>query len=233
MKKISFLAAFLVLVLAVGGCVDNDRSLTIIKVLAPSSSDGCAYDVDSIFYTSGRLDLAFPVFDGEPFSDMAVQVRNALPPISSGQSAGNLYAHDIQMERIEISYSFEQGRELVEGLAPALLLLEDQKSQLLMSGTFFAETDDNIIFDIFVIQSQVGALLYALGEEADQVILGVSIRLIGSTLGGDRIESNEFLFPIKLCWGCLSAAICPDGSFRGCLPGQDAVDGECLVVEEE
>ncbi len=222
MKKLTLLAGSLVLVLAlaVGGCVDNDRSLTVIKVLIPD--DECVYTVDEYFRSSGLLDLAFPGYGGEPYYALGVQVRNALPPVPSCET-GNLYAHDIQLERVEIRYSFPQGREVVEGMAPALLLLEDQESQLLISGTFGAETDENILA-FTAIQSQVGALLFSLGEDADQVVLGINIKLIGSTLGGDRIESNEFLYPINLCWGCLTDFACEDGSYPACLPGQDSVD---------
>ncbi len=220
MKKLTLLAGFLVLALAVGGCVENDRSLTVIKVLIPDGD--CVYAVDDYFRSSGLLDLAFPGYSGEPYYALGVQVRNALPPVPSCET-GNLYAHDIQLERVEIRYSFPQGREVVEGMAPALLLLEDQESQLLISGTFGAETTENILA-FTAIQSQVGALLFALGEDADQVVLGINIKLIGSTLGGDRIESNEFLYPISLCWGCLTDFACEDGSYPACLPGQDSVD---------
>ncbi|MBW2701032.1 MAG: hypothetical protein JRF33_09455 [Deltaproteobacteria bacterium] len=224
MKKITLLAGFLVLALAVGGCVENDRSFTIIKVLIPDAASECDYTVDDYFRSSGLMDLSFPGYGGEAFYALGVQVRNALPPVPSCET-GNLYAHDIQLERVEIRYSFPQGRDEVERLAPAALLLEDQESQLLISGTFGAETEENILVFI-AIQSQVGAQLYSLGESADDVTLGVSIRLIGSTLGGDRIESNEFLYPIRLCWGCLTDFACADGSYPACLPGQDSVDFE-------
>ena len=72
-----------------------------------------------------------------------------------------------------------------------------------------------------LIPPNVGSQLAALSTDAEEFVLGVHITIKGTTLGGVDIESNEFIYPIEFCWGCLTAT-CPDGTYPSCLPGQDA-----------
>lgn len=229
MKMITFLGVFWVLLIAAGGCLDNDRSLTIIQNLALDEECEVQSGNAGSFLAAGTLDLAYPDFGGFPSYLMTIEVRNALPQIGSC-TTGNLNPNDIQLDRMEVSYFFEQGRE---GLTDNMLLLEQQPLVLPIAGTYLAESAENVLAFIPVIPPQVGSRLYPLGQAAKDVIIGVNVRIIGTTLAGDRVESNDFLFPVYLCWNCLTGAICPDGSFPGCLPGQDGVTGECSDIEEE
>ena len=231
MKKAIMLSLVMSLALGVflGGCVDNDRSLTIEYTLQADkdcvveSADGTVWDY-GLF--SGSLDLAHPFFAGEPRYYLSLQVRNNLPaePTTCPTCGTNNY--DVQIDRIEVRYSFEKGREIVEGLAPSLLLLEDQAEMLPAGGSMPAE-GLTVIAGIPVISPQVGALLYSLGEEADQVVLGVSVKIIGTTLGGQRIESNDYMLRLYLCWAGLRLASCSDGSYPGCFPGQEPAPDSC------
>jgi len=68
--------------------------------------------------------------------------------------------------------------------------------------------------------------------DLDRVVLGLHLRIEGETLGDRTVESNDFIFPITFCSGCL-AKTCKDENgndildgdgnpiYPGCRPGQD------------
>lgn len=54
------------------------------------------------------------------------------------------------------------------------------------------------------------------------------INVDGITMSGAKLASNTYLFPIRLCWGCLiryvtndPTGLVPQGNQAPCLPGQD------------
>jgi len=56
----------------------------------------------------------------------------------------------------------------------------------------------------------VAAAAGSLGANVVEVVLGIT--LMGATLDGQRLDTNEWYFPLKLCQGCLAGpTTCPSG----------------------
>jgi len=107
----------------------------------------------------------------------------------------------------------------------ALLFIEDQKVNSPTSGVVYAaeKIDDpgrTMSYVIAVPGPLIGSNLVSMTEAyVDSLVLGVKIRVIGTTLGGSRVESNEFVFPIYFCWGCHECP--PNTTYASCNPGAD------------
>jgi len=235
----ALLTALVVMTLAsIPGCIENGKSLVIVASVIPemSTSTGgstaCTVNVQSEdkfdYLPSGLLDLNFPGFSGQPHYNLYVQIHNY---ILSSANADNLTnnANDVQLVRFEVRYKWLSGRELLEDTVnfPAgqgLLFIEDQKVVSPTSGIIPAAGD---IGDpgkttskvVAIPKDLIGSNLVNIGEEyVDSLVLGARVKVIGKTLGGSRIESNEFTFPIYFCWGCQA---CLDGTYVACDDGQD------------
>jgi hypothetical protein len=76
--------------------------------------------------------------------------------------------------------------------------------------------------------------LSGLSAVGDRKTVIVHIQAVGHTNAGVRMESNEFLYPVELCVGCVPFAnACPGGlggatgkvvdTASVCIPGQDVV----------
>ena len=160
---------------------------------------------------------------------MYIQIHNYMLTTADGENA-IAEAHNVLIDRFEVRYKWLQGRELLEDpvafpAGPGLLLLEEQKISSPSSGYVGAASDaDQPGITTSIVQaippSLVGSNLVNIGEGfVDSLVLGVRVKIIGKTSGGDRVESNEFLYPIYFCWGCHS---CPAGMCYGaCKLGAD------------
>ncbi|MBN2494823.1 MAG: hypothetical protein JXR96_09560 [Deltaproteobacteria bacterium] len=216
---IAVLAAGLLIVsLGMGGCVDNNRSLTIMgnKMV----DDSCS--MTEFYLLSGLLDLDYTGFcysagDCEPYYQTSLIIRNAMQETEDCDTC-NLHTWDVMVEGIELHYRFVEGRDFASADVQAI---EDWEDELPLSVVFEAGSSENKILGVVVLPGAVGEQLRLLQERANDVVIGSSMRLVGSTLGGSRIESNEFTFPIRLCWGCLNVT-CPAGVEPKCYPGQDS-----------
>ena len=63
------------------------------------------------------------------------------------------------------------------------------------------------------------------------------VNMDGVTVTGSKVESNTYMFPIKLCWGCLVRYVTdnptdsiPKSNSAPCLPGQDDAVTNVLCV---
>lgn len=75
-----------------------------------------------------------------------------------------------------------------------------------------------------------------LGEQAvgnnTVVTVVVSVVLHGKTLGGTEVQTNEFRYPLDICYGCLcdnSAVVAPDT----CSVSVTAPAGDCLLGQDQ
>ncbi len=229
---VSLLAA--ALLAGTPGCIDNAKSLVIVAAVPlVASEDSCAAQVQDeesfLYQPSGLLDLNYPGFGGQPRYFLHVQVHNYMLNNSSDENQ-TINANDVQLESFEVRFKWLMGRELLEDAAtfPAgqgLLLIEDQKVEIPTSGIVGAAADtgspgQTIAQVLAIPPALVGSTLTTMTESyVDSLVLGARIKVIGKTLGGSRIESNEFVYPIYFCWGCHQ---CPSGmTYAACLGGQD------------
>ncbi len=208
-----------------GGCLDNDRSLVILWA-QPTMESECELPppqgVDGAeFRTGGLLDLAFYT---EPAYLMIIQAHNYLVN-NTDEEANQVNSSDIFLERVEIGYRWLRNRDLIASSYPGLLEIENEKRKIPISGTLGAAAgmDDpgQLVMSIpEAIPSSAGVQLADLSEQdAELVVFGIKVKLVGSTRGGSKIESNTFLFPVEFCFGCHA---CPaGGTYESCIPGQD------------
>jgi len=231
------LGRFVLVLVAVGiaagfvGCVENDKSLVIIHNVAPD--DSCIYKIDPDYIrTRGFLDLNHPGFGSpaEPIYYFFPQIHNYMPTNLSTCNC-ELDAMAIQLRKATISYEWLIGRESLATYGLGTLVgLEEGEFDIYLSGTVAAANTSGkpgqFVTHLRLIPPNVGSQLAALGADASEFVLGVHITIKGTTLGGVDINSNEFVYPIEFCWGCLTSS-CADGSYPSCAPGQDTNSLEC------
>ena len=213
------------------GCVENDKSLVIIHNVVPDES--CIYKIDPEYIrTRGFLDLNHPFFGtpSEPVYYFFPQIHNYMCTNLNTSCNCELDAMAVQLRKATISYEWLIGRESLTTYGHGTLLgLEEGEFDIYLSGTVAAADDSGkpgqFVTHLRLIPPNVGAQLAALSTDAEEFVLGVHIKIKGTTLGGTDIESNEFVYPIEFCWGCLTAT-CPDGTYPACQPGQDLNDME-------
>lgn len=246
-KAVQFLMAFVAAACLFAGCVDNDKSLTIVFA-APPEKD-CSYKAqgsgDYTYVPYGVLDLAHPAHGGEPVYFLYPQVHNNLGA-GLDMDAWELESYAIQMESASITYEWLRGREEVledpnqADLAPLLMLENDVENTWFISAVVepagASGEPGKIVTVVEIIPPDVGSLLTIVqnlsSSNLSKLTLGAHVRIEGETLGGRQVESNDFIFPVRFCWGCLGTAVCTDelGNFLrypACNPGQDANNFEC------
>lgn len=217
--------------LGIVGCIDNDKSLVIMHNVVPD--DKCILQVDPDYIrTRGFLDLNHPNFGtpAEPIYYFFPQIHNFMPTNLSTCNC-ELDAMAIQLKKATISYEWLIGRD---SLAPLgldnLLALEDGRFDIYLSGVVAAASQSGdpgqFVTHLRLIPPDIGTQLAALSTSAEEFVLGVHVTIKGTTLGGVDMDSNEFVYPIEFCWGCLTST-CPDGSYPACNPGQDSNPLEC------
>lgn len=213
------------------GCIENDKSLVIMYNVAPD--DSCVYQIDPEYIrTRGFLDLNHPAYGSppEPVYYMFPQIHNFMPTNLSTCNC-ELDAMAIQLRKATISYEWLIGRDSLGPLGyNTLLALEEGEFDIYLSGVVepadSSGSPGQFVTHLRLIPPNVGTQLAALGTDAKDFVLGVHVIINGTTLGGVEIGSNEFIYPVEFCWGCLSSS-CPDGTYPSCQPGQDSNSLEC------
>ncbi len=238
-----------------GGCVDNYISHMIAYNLAPD--DSCDYAQakpgDEItFFGQGKLDLTYlqAKLDEDdpdeflykmPLYVMNLQVYNYILN-NAREDTAKTNSMDVRLERIKMSYTWIAGRELLVGDEFALAL-ESSPHEEYMAGLISAagaldDPGSMLLPPISVIPYLLGSRLSGLATLTDdvlnQVVLRVGVKLIGRTLGGTRVETDEFQYPITFCSDCLGLSQCVAATQAGtaqwsCTPGQDSYS--CTEVE--
>ncbi|HUU02059.1 MAG TPA: hypothetical protein VM425_11495 [Myxococcota bacterium] len=231
------------------GCVDNDKSL-VISFASPLSDTDCLAQIQTggsfVYISRGLLDIGHPAFGGYPQYSSSFQMENRLVA-NANEDIGELEANDIQLRKGMVSYEWLDGRDVLEApenaVSPVLMLENQVEVDTYISGLVGAGSGDSpgvIVTSIRLVSPQVGSSLMLLQNivnpvDLDRVVLGLHLRIEGETLGGRDVESNDFVFPISFCSGCLGTgtSACKDENgadildingnpiYPGCRPGQD------------
>lgn len=175
------------------GCADNQQSLFVRGVLAPSQSrtnGSCTWTDDpqqaGLFY--GRLDIGLR----DQYTAVLL-VGNQL--IGRGDPVNTR----AESSRIQITGA------IVRVTTPDGAVINEFTST--SAGFVDPQTNNQPGFDsISVTAIDPGTVAklagqIALGTGEKQVV--TNIKVFGNTLGGDKVESGEFSYPIRLCNGCL------------------------------
>lgn len=225
------------------GCIDNDQSLTIVGVVAPTA--GCTWQIDpDQWWARGTLDLAFWVkqdLDTDPTYVLFPQIHNNMPN-NSDCTNKQLNTMAVRLEKAVVTF------EWLYGNPGALADLEEMEEEIYLAGTVEAGGAEGgeagkMVVGLEAIPQQVGGRLTALEDSAEGLVLGLGIEVQGTTLGGTEMTTNRFVFPVYLCWGCLAVrqvgenytyACCGGASdqyYPACIPGQDEIFLPCDCME--
>src|SRR6185503_4113949 len=197
---------------ATGGCADNDSALFIRSVLAPSPDD-CKVTAqpDSEFLPFGIYDTAL-AGNNSYFANLLV---------------GNQLARQGDRDKVRT----ETARIALRGADVEVKTVDGAViTSFATDGAGFVDPGNGTEPGYGIMAAE----LLPAGAVSAPTRVNVSVRVVGETLGGVDIRSNELIFPINVCSGCLvsfpvdaiddATGRCivgePDGP-APCLPGQD------------
>lgn len=232
------------------GCVPNDKSLVILFNVAPD--DDCSWKVQdtggATFIGHGLLDVTFYKAPLAPVYYWTPQVANYMPT-NVNADIREVDAMRVTLEFAAITYEWLVGREilLADAAYQSALELESLPEVSVPLGISVGAGGSDgepgqTVFTMRLIDPAVGSQLAVLAAlpaiDIYRLVLGVHVVMRGTTVGGTNVSSNEFVYPIYLCAGCLTAECCPGTPAQflatGCRPGQDSVGtcegADCAVV---
>lgn len=209
---------------ALGGCAPGDPGLIVARVLAPNQT--CAYDVANLSISSGVLDV-LPA--GTRYFAVVVvynQLLNLSQSGSSGPPMADPNVMNIQEARIELQ---DMGGNTIDFV--------DLPNPFTVPATGFIPSSDGMEAGQGLGFIEVVPVVYAdaLASVAIDSTIVASIRAVGVTAGGASVVSSEFVWPIRICSGCLFTCEPTEDTPGGrcapsCTPGQDlpyATPGAC------
>jgi len=185
---------------AAGGCADNDSALFIRSVIALDPGE-----CEATPQPDGKF-LAFGVYD------VALAESNSY---FANLLVGNQLARQGDRDKVRT----ETSRVALRGADVEVKTVEGA------TITTFATDGAGFVDPGTAAEPGYGIMAAELlpsGAVDAPNRVNVSVRVVGETLGGTEIRSNELIFPINVCNGCLI-------SFPG--DGVDALTGNCLRTE--
>jgi len=227
-KTLSLLGAAALCVLAAPGCEDNKSMLFVIGVIAIDRDD-CVAKAESTatLLEEGTLDVS-----------LRSNYRGALLVGSQLTQRGS--REQLRTETARLSL---EGAEVRLEDGHGNLLPGVQPNPYSTAGTGFVNPASGTqpglgtIFVDIIPGSISKAVAAAMGNKYDGTLLA-NVKVFGTTLGGQPVESGDHPFPLRVCSGCLVAYpeaaneglaggdfVCGNavsGTTAGCFPGQDA-----------
>lgn len=216
-------------------CVEYPQSIVVLKVVRPKPNEegGCTVDAGDNGLVNGTLD----VLVAQSYSaSLAVrnELRSSKDLAKARSEAGNVYLLGATVRLTLASGEALTSDPGLDGRAGNEFRTEG--SGFLEPGALSSITvnllDGAAVCQIARrVEERVNNLKVRPQDQSVQVI--AFARVQAQTLGGLTIESQEFQFPINVCWGCLanvtlagnvcSAPAAAAGDDKPiCNPGQDA-----------
>lgn len=209
-------------------CVEYPQSVVVTKVVVPTPPTGeggtfCLVDPSANGLVSGKLD----VFVRQNYRAQLV-VRNQLRPTAS-KDKGRVETNNVYLLGATVRLTTVDGLPLDGGA------LRSGNEYTVQGSGFIIPTDSGEgIGSIEVSLIDLAAaktLLTRLNSDIDRGVVNpvtvvlAYVRVNGQTLGGLKVESQEFQFPIEVCAGCL-LNYKEDAPGLGCsLPVKSATGG--------
>lgn len=213
--------------LAVPGCADNDSMLFVEGVLAIEATDCVAKpESGALMRAAGTLDLS----------------------LRSGYRAALLVGSQLTQRGSREQLRTESARLALKGADITLqdayardLVLGDSPNPFSTIGSGFVNpaggTDPGlgVIFVDVIPAALVPAVASAV--QGSGLVLA-KIKVFGETLGGQKIESGEYLYPIQICSGCLvsyptSTNTGTLGTFTCTAPAQATESTVCAIGQDQ
>lgn len=219
-------------------CAENDQSIFIRTVLAPSinrQNGECIYtgDVTQRFQSEGLIDVA---------------IRDTYTPtmlvgsqlFSRGdQPGGRSESNRTQLNGAVVRVTDPNGGQIGEFTSLASAFIDPQLNNIPTYSPF----------TVTLLDAKTTASIAQRVTPGNSTLVIANVKAFGRTLGGVDLESGEFQFPIRLCRGCLISFETGDdpatpgvdcnlpltdqgaGSVLPCRAGQDEVT-PCQVCRE-
>lgn len=174
-----------------GGCAHDDSSFFVQAVVFPQPQGAgteCTYAANpsQIFLSRGTLDIGF----GRQEYDGVFLLANQLVTESNPQQV-QTETSDINVQGAIVRVTDAAGNQL------------DSYTSL-TSGTIYAAVGGTPGYAVVSATAVSQKALQAAGSVQNGSKTLVSyLKFFGKTLGGNYIESNEFEFPVDVCYGCL------------------------------
>jgi len=214
------------------GCVDNDSTLFIMGALAGKPPQ-CEFrnEPNNLFLPSGVLDLAFSTE-----YKAVLLVGNQYSPRGKKDQL-RTETTMVNLRGAEVVLTTDRGEPVggafsVVGSGFADSAIGEDPGWGLFSATLIpGSTGDGLKRALEAGGADPSAIAAA---DPSQTIVA-TVRVFGDTTGGQEIESGEFTFPIRVCYGCLIVFTVVDAAtgrcvptteevaIGGCFPGQDAI----------
>jgi hypothetical protein len=217
--KPTLLPIFLAAVPFLSACVDDDSSMYVEGVLAlnPPNCE-LAADPGSPQLLRGTLDVAFLTSYQAP-----VLVGNQLTPRGDKKQL-RTETQGVELEGAEVTVTSASGDVLEEYTVPAGGFVHPSSSESPGYGMALVTLVPNRLGE--QLRSQLGA------RGASRTVIA-EVRVFGTTLGGTKITSGAYTFPIDICLGCLVDfpldAIEDTGNGRVCAGSTEDVESTQCV----
>ncbi len=172
-------------------CAHDDSTIFIRYVLQPpvASGNGCLYSSDPSqpYISSGTLDIAFTTSYYAEFL-----VGNQMTP------RGSVESNRTETSRVILQGAIVRVTDAATGaeLRPAFTVSAGGSVDPASGGT-----PQYTPFGVVIFDSQAAAAVSI--PQGGRTRALTYVKVFGHTLGGQRVESNEFQFPIDICRGCL------------------------------
>lgn len=201
----------LCLVLAGAACsAENATMIEIQGRAAPDSVPSCKFAPGGEFVLgTGVLDVGMTT---SPMYQLVVYVKNNLadPKATSPEASTQDRAWQAKVARVRID-----PQSFVDAFGPNPPLPATQLGNVVpLSGQSIDPAGGTGVLAVEAVSGSLGAQLAALvaANEVKTIVLGVTLE--GKTLGGSYVNTGEWIYPVKLCSGCIRDATptsCPTG----------------------
>lgn len=195
--------AVLLPLLALAGCADDNVSVQVYGICAPTADCSFAGECDAYTLDRLRLDvaaIAAPSVQYPPFFWALIEVHNNVED-NEDLTAGRPNTHDAYVEEFSVEYELPA----IPGTEPAI---PTSVTERLESGPSVVPAEGTGVVSIFPITTAVGtALRSRLTGVAGSVEILAKVRLRGFFADQTRFETAEFPLPIQVCNGTGCAAI--------------------------
>ena len=197
------LAAVATAALSLGACVPDGSNQFLYILGNTQVTNDCSFTATSTgpFRARGTLDVLLT--DQYQFS---ASVQNAMPSTISLQdralSDPRLEGNIIQLERLEVKYEYPQDPAIFQELENT-----DATHSDFLGTTILADSVGAL--NIPLIKPGLAQKMFDTLPPRDEtnpsptVTLVTKITMFGAMLDGTPVETDEFLFPIDVCKGCL------------------------------
>jgi len=222
MRIVNLMSGLLVCsTLTLGACAGEDPMVWVTANALADSQQQCDLSAQ-LYLPFGRLDVADTTSAGLPSArsyvanfllNTSLQENSRVENQSGFTSYGGLSTNELLIEEAEISYDFTVSATPPSGttldvipqriIVPAAATIgpESKAGRQGVEGSAFLSVK---LFTTAISDTlNADPDIYSLLEAPNSYPVNTRFRIRGRTLAGSRFETEEFVYPIDICRGCL------------------------------